>query len=370
LDVSEQATPMNQLAPKIFQFWKHSRNLSQKIPKKNNEKKKLMKTLLKFTHSTVVVVTLAMGALTTNGAPQTTSAPRPLPTPRARLIPLPLFASINGSAQQNGAGSIYEYFGPGIETTFASGLSHPRGVAFDQVGDLFVATTAFDPNGNGSAAILKILSNGTQTTFANINGPSASLAAADMKFDIAGNLFVMVVDLTDSNLASTIYKFTPDGVQSTFGSVTNQGVGLAFDSAGNLFAASGDQIIYKFAPDGTRSVFAGPSAFDPQHTPAGLAFDRFGDLFVSTTANVVPPPNGAGSILKFTPDGMETTFATVQNYARGLAFGNAGNLYVAEVGVPGSGDILKFTPDGVGTVFAQVPGPVNTGPEYLAFRNR
>ena len=60
-------------------------------------------------------------------------------------------------------------------------------------------------------------------------------------------------------------------------------VGIAFDGAGNLFAAdSHDQTIYEFTPDGTSSIFAGPSAFDLDQGPSGLAFDRFGNLFVST----------------------------------------------------------------------------------------
>ena len=61
-----------------------------------------------------------------------------------------------------------------------------------------------------------------------------------------------------------------------------QGFGLAFDSGGNLFAADGfDYTIYKFTPDGTQSTFVGPSAF-PDGGPVGLAFDRFGNLFAST----------------------------------------------------------------------------------------
>ena len=47
--------------------------------------------------------------------------------------------------------------------------------------------------------------------------------------------------------------------------------GLAFDSAGNLFAAdNADQTIFKFTPGGTSSIFAGPSAFTSNsgHLPA------------------------------------------------------------------------------------------------------
>ena len=78
--------------------------------------------------------------------------------------------------------------------------------------------------------------------------------------------------------------------------------GLAFDSAGNLYAADGNaQTIYKFAPNGTRTVFVGPSAFAPGAYPVGLAFDSSGNLFVSIETFTGP---GANSIVYFTQTGV------------------------------------------------------------------
>jgi hypothetical protein len=55
------------------------------------------------------------------------------------------------------------------------------------------------------------------------------------------------------------------------------------------------------------------------------------------------------------------------NNPRGLAFNRGGNLFVAEIIQTGPGDILRFTPSGIGTVFASGIGPGgNGGPEYLA----
>ena len=300
-----------------------------------------MKTVTNIIYSAFAVVILATGAVTANGAVND------------------LFASVNGSGSNSG-GLIYQYTPLGVRSIFASGLSRPRGVAFDGFTNLFVATNTFDSStGTFSAAILKILPNGTQTTFANINGPSADVFAQDLKFDSAGNLFVMVGDNTDPNEASTIYKFTPGAVQSTFGSVPGQGFGLAFDSAGNLYAADAvDRIIYKFTTDGTRTVFASMT----NAGPVGLAFDKAGNLFVSTEPNL-----GSHTILKFTPDGTESTFAMGLNFPRGLAFNQGGNLFVAEIIQTGPGDILRFTPSGSKTVFASGIGlQGNGGPEYLA----
>jgi len=228
-----------------------------------------MKTLTKFIYAAFVAVTLATGAVTANGALND------------------LFASVNGAAN-NGGGFIYEYTPTGVQSIFTSGLSRPRGVAFDHFGNLFVATNTLDPNsGHFTGAILTIAPDGTQTTFANVNGPSDDFFLSGSAIDQAGDVFVLAIDNTVPNvLPSTIYKFTPGGVQTTFGSAPGQGFGLAFDSAGNLYAADAlDATIYKFAPDGTRSVFVGPDGFPPGHGPAGLAFDRFGNLFVSSSCH-------------------------------------------------------------------------------------
>ncbi len=64
---------------------------------------------------------------------------------------------------------------------------------------------------------------------------------------------------------------------------------------------------------------------------------------------------------------MESTFATGLTNPRGLTFDSSGNLYVAEIGVPAPGDILKFTPGGTESTFASGIGTLNNrGPEWLA----
>jgi sugar lactone lactonase YvrE len=310
-----------------------------------------MKTkLTKLIYSAVAVVNLTTGAVIANAAPGD------------------LFASINGTGE-NGAGFVYYYRPNGLQRIAVSGLSRPRGVAFTRLGNLFVANTTFaDVTQTFQASIVKITPDGVQSTVATLDG---NLFGEDVAFDRAGNLFVVAIDQSDPNLASTIYKFTPSGVQSMFGSLPFQSFGLAFDSSGNLFAAcagipevENSASIYKFTPDGTRSVFAGQSAFGPFNGPIGLAFDRLGNLFVSTEAAT---PAGNDTILKFTPDGVGSTFATDLDWPRGLAFDRSGNLFVAERGLfspPGA--ISKFTPDSNRTVFASDVDD----PQFLVFQRR
>ncbi len=236
----------------------------------------------------------------------------------------------------------------------------PRGLAFDSIGNLFAAET-LEPDNHDIGRVLKF----NLRNHVNTVGSVAKFFFEGLAVDIAGNAYVMANDDNSPTGASTIFKFTPDGERIVFGSVPSQGWGLAFDSAGNLYAADGgDQTIYKFAPTGTRTVFAGPSEFAAGESPVGLAFDSYGNLFVSIETFTDP---AAGSIVYFSPTGVKSPFATGLTTPRGLAFDSSGNLFVAEVNQPElgqPGDILKFAPDGTHTVFASF---TIGRPEFLTF---
>src|SRR5262245_14641048 len=99
-------------------------------------------------------------------------------------------------------------------------------------------------------------------------------------------------------------------------------------SAQNLFVSAHDSSggkILKFTWDGVRSTFASGLS-----GPYGLAFDSTGNLFVADS----------GSIIRYTPDGVRSTFATGLVFPIDLAFGGTGNLFVADYG---SGNLYKFT---------------------------
>jgi hypothetical protein len=141
----------------------------------------------------------------------------------------------SGAQAQNlflSSDAIYEYTPGGVQSTFASGLSYPYGLAFDSAGNLYVSSL-----GSGS-----------------------------------------------------IYKFTPGGVQSTFVTGLNNPLGLAFNSAGDLFEAdSGSDSIYEYTPGGVQSPFASglnaatiALAFEPVPEPS-----VFGLLAVGATGLLV-----------------------------------------------------------------------------------
>jgi len=168
-----------------------------------------------------------------------------------------LFASVNGNTQNLG-GAVFQYTPPGAQTTFAPGLSRPRGLAIYQ-GNLYVATNTVDPvTGNAQESIVKVSASGVQTLFATFS--NVNFAAEGLAIDGAGNVFVLAFDLTSPVLASTIFKFTPDGTESTFATDLADPRGIAFAPSGDLLvaelkaAAPGD--ILKFSTNGSQTVFA------------------------------------------------------------------------------------------------------------------
>jgi DNA-binding beta-propeller fold protein YncE len=246
-----------------------------------------------------------------------------------------------------------------MQSTYATGLDNPRGLAFDSIGNLF-ATTDHSADDIDLGKVLKFSPSNHRSTV----GSAAHFFFEGLAIDIAGNAYVMANDDTSPTGASTIFKFTPNGDRIVFGSIPGQGWGLAFDSAGYLYAAEGginfggERAIYKFAPDGTRTVFADSDQFAEGEYPIGLAFDSSsGNLYVSIETFTDP---GADSIVYFTPSGMGTTFAIGLTFPRGLAFDSFGNLFVAEAIT--NGPILKFT-GGVQSTFVSSPGR----PEFLTF---
>src|SRR5436309_6951858 len=164
-----------------------------------------------------------------------------------------------------------------------------------------------------------------------------SVRASGLAFDAAGNLYV-----ADSSKHS-VFKYTPDGTKSTFATELYP-LGLCFDHEGNLLVSDGAatdvkrrRSILKFTPDGKRSTFAtGISS-------VGMAFDRSGNLFVSQ----------GDSIFKFTPKRVKSTFVTSKkaNFID-LACDGANNLFVVNQGWHVS--IVKITPDGTKSMFASV----------------
>jgi streptogramin lyase len=207
-------------------------------------------------------------------------------------------------------------------------FSSPLGVAVDSSGNVYVA----DYENN---LIRKITSAGVTSTLAGsgAGGADDGLDTAAtfnlpeaVAVDAAGNVYVA------DNGNNLIRKVTPAGQVSTFagsgqaGSANGTGnaasfnspFGIAVDAAGNVYVAdSGNNLIRKITPSGSVSTIAGSGARGAKdatgtsasfNTPAGLAIDKSGNIYVADEDNNL--------IRKITAAGVVTTIAKVHNQTK------------------------------------------------------
>jgi len=253
----------------------------------------------------------------------------------------------------------------------AARFSYPFAVATDGSGNVYVADA-------GNNTIRKISPGGEVTTLAGTAGPGGLVdgtgSAARFYYpeglavDSAGNVYVADY--------SAIRKVSPDGVVTTLAGLPsagpfdswavlsgfgigstdgqggqarfNQASAVAVDGAGNVYVADqSNHTIRKITPDGTVSTFAGtagvPGSTDgPRDTalfdsPAGVALDAAGNLYVSDSRNF--------TIRRISPAGVVTTMAGLAGTLGAvdgigvsarfgvtgrLALDASGNVYVAD----------------------------------------
>ena len=220
---------------------------------------------------------------------------------------------------RNNGGYLYEFDSAGNESNFAPGFTSAAGLAFDNSGNLYVA--------NIGGTIDKFDTNGNMSVFASGLGAPRSLAC-----DSSGNVYVACVS------SNTVEKFDSSGNGVLFASGLYDA--LACDSNGNLWGAT-IGAVYKFDSSGNRTLFATSGV----HLPLGLAFDSAGNLYAANSST--------GTIEKFDSSGNGTVFASgISVY--GLAFDSSDNLYVATYG---GNAIVEFDSNGHESLLATLDHP-------------
>ena len=239
-------------------------------------------------------------------------------------------------------------------------FSYPSGLTADKSGNILVADSRnsvirrIAPNGKVSTlagSVGRIGSADGESSAAQFNGP------ADVEVDATGNVYV-----ADSG-NSTIRKISPQGKVTTFAGVAkktgstdgtgiaalfNSPAGVAVDGMGDLYVAdSGNNAIRKITASGVVTTLAGKAGVSGSadgtaaaalfNGPNSIALDQTGNLYITDTGN--------NTIRKITLEGVVSTVAgtagqsgTVDgigaaarfNGPGGIVCDNAGNLYVAD----------------------------------------
>ena len=275
-------------------------------------------------------------------------------------------AGIAGSADGSGRGAQFD---------------SPNGLAFDQLGNLYVADIL-------NNTIRKVTPAGVVTTLAGTAGiagsadgigPAAQFNQPDgMAIDSGGNLYV--ADYGND----TIRMVTPAGVVTTLagvagvaGSANGTGNGALFmgpravtlDPAGNLYVSDGSSTIRKIAPGGVVSTLAGTAGVTGSadglgaaaqfNGPRGLRVDAAGNLWVADRDNdlirLVTPAGRVTTVAGVAgaegdADGIGTSARLALPY--GLVFDPAGNLYFTEEDAE---TVRLITPGGTVSTLAGLP---------------
>jgi sugar lactone lactonase YvrE len=219
--------------------------------------------------------------------------------------------TLNGTIQTVAGNGYWGFGGDGGPATSAR-IPHPAGIAVDTSGNLYIA----DESNNRirmvtpAGMISTVAGNGGYEYFGGDGGPATSAQLyhpRGVAVDPEGNLFI-----SDSG-NSRIRKVTPAGVISTVAGNGIEGYsgdggpataaqlkwpnGITVDTAGNLFIAdTRDHRIRKVTPAGVISTIAGngmaayegdggPATSAKLGTPYGVAVDSAGNLFIADTYN-------------------------------------------------------------------------------------
>ena len=174
---------------------------------------------------------------------------------------------------------------------------------------------------------------------------SSPVATAQILINSSATSFIYTVAGNES------YGYAGDGGPATVAAL-NDPVAALPDSAGNLYIADAANCVVRKtdATSGNISTFAGngtcgysgdngPAAKAQLTQPEGLAMDRLGNLYISDFSNgVIRKVDSTGVITTFAGnstasslgDGGAATSAQITG-PQGLAFDNAGNLYIASL---------------------------------------
>jgi hypothetical protein len=271
--------------------------------------------------------------------------------------------------------TITTYAGGGLPAAgpaTARGITLLGGIGRDPAGNLYFSSFTgvvlkMNPAGN-----LSVFAGTGSCCFSGDGGPATSaqigiipyIPVVPVKTDPAGNVYIVddigVVRRVDAATGIiTTVAGTPNstGINGAGGPATSAHIspaGLGFDAAGDLFISDYNDVIWRVdhlsqiitivAGNGTAgySGNGGLATSAELDGPTALAFDAAGDLFIADSYNAVVRrvdamtqiiTTVAGGGDAYPPTGVPATQAQLYSPS-GLAVGPAGNLLIADAGLP------------------------------------
>ena len=293
--------------------------------------------------------------------------------------------------------------------TFVEGLNGPMGLVVDAEGNLWIVDSGTGgdqeldvvnpetgepitaPFGSTSR-IIRVAPDGTQEVVAHLpslamgmeTAGGSRLAILDGELYATSGIWMAPFGEEPAPLMATVVKIEEDGtlvpVASTYefeaqnnpdpNIVDSHPYGLAGGPDGMLYVAdAGGNTVLRVDPNsGEASLLAvlegipGPlpnpnrgGAMEADPVPSGITVDEQGNAFVGLLPGFPFVP-GSSKVVKISPDGEVTDFATDLTMTTDVQRGPDGNVYAVQIGVftdqgptPNSGRVVRLAEDGTAT---------------------
>ncbi len=224
---------------------------------------------------------------------------------------------------------------PRSQTTVATSVLDPHGVAADAAGNVYIADT-----GHNQVVKVSSVRPDDRVILSNVSTPVGTglLQPHGVAVDGAGNVYIA------NTLGDTVVKVPADGsAQTTVGTGLLQPHGVTVDGAGNVYIAdTGNSRAVKVPADGSAQTTVGTGL----NTPEGIAVDGAGNVYIADSHHT--------TVVKVPADGSaQTTVGTGLLHPQGVAVDALGNVYVADTV---NNRVVKMSADGgVQTTVASAP---------------
>lgn len=154
-----------------------------------------------------------------------------------------------------------------------------------------------------------------------------------------------------SRSEGTVYRYASFETLETFADNLGVCCGIAFDSAGHLFAGDRSGKIYRIEASGDRREFA---RLEPSISAYHLAFDLWDNLYVTC-----PTISVRDALYRIDPQGKVQTVLRGLARPQGLAVAKDGSIWIA-ASYGGKKGVFRYLPDS-GEITLHVAGPMLVG---------
>ena len=270
-------------------------------------------------------------------------------------------------------------------------LNRPNGVAVDSTGNLYIADSLNNRIRKVSNGVITTVAGNGSPGFGGDNGLATNAQLNDplgVAVDSAGNLYIAdtnnyrIRKVTNGVITTVAGNGTPD-FSGDNGPATsaqlNSPLGVAVDSAGDLYVADRDNNRIRKISNGVISTVAGngtpgfsgdngPATSAQLNDPYGVAVDSTGNLYIADSLNnrirkvsngVITTVAGNGT-QGFSGDNGPATSAQLYGPPSGVAVDSAGNLYIAD----SNNERIRKVSNGVITTVAGNGGQAGFSGDY------